>query len=220
MWCKALLCAVIPFFCLDFEQNRNGVLSITCVYCLARRSSNVLITCVCRLVYRESSASRFAFTRQALSLLEKVGVCVTQREPILLVGETGTGKTSLVQYLSEQTGSRLYVINMNQQSDPADLLGGYKPVVISHIVAPIRDEFLELFKKTFSQKQNETFVGKPLSWIAKKFFCPNGRLSNSWVVSICLLQDNLMAGPYLYLYLYLDFPHLPVLLLHLITINQ
>jgi len=30
--------------------------------------------------------------------------CVTHTEPVLLVGETGTGKTSLIQYLAEQTG--------------------------------------------------------------------------------------------------------------------
>jgi midasin len=46
-------------------------------------------------------------------------------EPVLLVGETGTGKTSAVQYLADKTGHHLVVINMNQQSDSADLLGGY-----------------------------------------------------------------------------------------------
>lgn len=44
---------------------------------------------------------------------------------MLLVGETGTGKTAAVQYLAQKTGHHLVVINMNQQSDSADLLGGY-----------------------------------------------------------------------------------------------
>jgi midasin len=50
---------------------------------------------------------------------------VAWKEPVLLVGETGTGKTATVQYLADKTGHRLVVINMNQQSDSADLLGGY-----------------------------------------------------------------------------------------------
>lgn len=47
--------------------------------------------------------SVFAHSRQAASLLEKVAVSVVNKEPVLLVGETGTGKTSVVQYLSELT---------------------------------------------------------------------------------------------------------------------
>lgn len=66
----------------------------------------------------------FAFTRQASALLEGITVAVSNQEPVLLVGETGCGKTSCVQYLAWQTGHQLTVINMNQQSDSSDLLGG------------------------------------------------------------------------------------------------
>lgn len=48
--------------------------------------------------------SSFAFTRQSSSLLEKIGMSINHQEPVLLVGETGTGKTSIVQYLAQQTG--------------------------------------------------------------------------------------------------------------------
>ena len=49
-------------------------------------------------------SSSFAYTRAAVSLLERVAVAVANNEPVLLVGETGTGKTSSVQYLAEQIG--------------------------------------------------------------------------------------------------------------------
>ena len=75
-------------------------------------------------MYFRYTPANFAFTRQAVSLLERIAMCVQNSEPILLVGETGTGKTSSVQYLSQQLGHDLKVINMNQQSDSADLLGG------------------------------------------------------------------------------------------------
>lgn len=67
---------------------------------------------------------RFAQTRPAACLLERVSACVSLQEPILLVGETGTGKTSCLQLLAQHTRHKLVVINMNQQSDSADLLGG------------------------------------------------------------------------------------------------
>jgi len=45
--------------------------------------------------------SQFAFTRPATALLERIAVAIGNNEPLLLVGETGTGKTSAVQYLAE-----------------------------------------------------------------------------------------------------------------------
>ncbi|XP_030875252.1 midasin-like [Leptonychotes weddellii] len=101
----------------------------------------------------------FAPTRPSSVLIEQLAVCVSKGEPVLLVGETGTGKTSTVQYLAHITGHRLRVVNMNQQSDTADLLGGYKPVDHKLIWLPLREAFEELFAQTFSKKQNFTFLG-------------------------------------------------------------
>lgn len=46
----------------------------------------------------------FAATRPSAALLEQLAVCVFKGEPVLLVGETGTGKTSTVQHLAKVTG--------------------------------------------------------------------------------------------------------------------
>ncbi|XP_072355863.1 midasin [Scyliorhinus torazame] len=101
----------------------------------------------------------FSATRPSSLLLEQLAVCLRQREPVLLVGETGTGKTSTVQYLARITGHKLKVVNMNQQSDTADLLGGYKPMDRKLIMLPLRETFEELFIQTYSRKQNITFLG-------------------------------------------------------------
>ncbi|XP_030636974.1 midasin [Chanos chanos] len=101
----------------------------------------------------------FAATRPSSVLLEQLAVCVTKGEPVLLVGETGTGKTSTVQHLASLAGHRLRVVNMNQQSDTADLLGGYKPVDHRLILLPLREAFEDLFSQTYSRKQNLTFLG-------------------------------------------------------------
>ncbi|XP_051265817.1 midasin isoform X2 [Dicentrarchus labrax] len=101
----------------------------------------------------------FAATRPSAVLLEQLAVCISKGEPVLLVGETGTGKTSTVQHLARVTGHRLRVVNMNQQSDTADLLGGYKPVDHKQILLPLREAFEDLFSQTYSRKQNLTFLG-------------------------------------------------------------
>nr|XP_026493936.1 midasin isoform X1 [Vanessa tameamea] len=100
----------------------------------------------------------FSFTRQSACLLEKIACCVTSNEPVLLVGETGTGKTSSIQYLARQTGHKLVVINMNQQSDSADLLGGYKPVDLKYVVRPIKTEYIEMFKGFYNVEKNKKFI--------------------------------------------------------------
>lgn len=100
----------------------------------------------------------FSFTRPASCILERIAVAVQQNEPILLVGETGVGKTSSIQYLSYQTNHKLCVINMNNQSDISDLIGGYKPVDLKFILTPLRVEFENLFCKTYNRIKNEKFL--------------------------------------------------------------
>jgi len=70
-------------------------------------------------------------------------------EPLLLVGETGTGKTTAVQEVANLLGKKLHVLNMNQNTDSADLLGGFKPVDATFLLKPVYERFLNLFKTLF-----------------------------------------------------------------------
>lgn len=109
-------------------------------------------------VEMEVNKTTFSFTRPSACLLERIASCVALKEPVLLVGETGTGKTSTVQYLAKITGHKLTVINMNQQSESTDLLGGYKPIDFKFLIGPIRQEFDILFRSYFIVSQNEQFL--------------------------------------------------------------
>jgi midasin len=110
----------------------------------------------------------YSHTQSSLSLLEAVSRCVQMAEPVLLVGETGVGKTATVSYLASVTGHKLVVMNLSQQTDSIDLLGGYKPVQMVHIVAPLKEEFEELFRATFSLKQNAHFLASVQTCVTKK----------------------------------------------------
>ncbi|KAF5102622.1 hypothetical protein D0Z00_000332 [Geotrichum galactomycetum] len=101
--------------------------------------------------------AKFANTNHSLRLLEQIGVSVSMKEPTLLVGETGTGKTTIVQYLASLLNKNITVINVSQQTESGDLLGGYKPIDTKMIALPLKEEFDTIFESTFSAKKNEKF---------------------------------------------------------------
>lgn len=107
---------------------------------------------------RRQQLQRFAHTNHSLRLLEQIGVATGQSEPTLLVGETGTGKTTVIQHLATLLGKKLVAINLSQQTETGDLLGGFKPVDSRLIAAPLAESFDDLFESTFSLKKNEKFV--------------------------------------------------------------
>ena len=53
--------------------------------------------------------------------------CLQHSEPCLLVGETGTGKTTVCQMAAALRGQRLHIINCNQHTEVSDFLGGFRP---------------------------------------------------------------------------------------------
>ena len=50
----------------------------------------------------------------------------------MLVGGTGCGKTTIVQYLAAVTAHNLYSINCHMHSESADFIGGLRPVRSHH----------------------------------------------------------------------------------------
>jgi midasin len=77
-----------------------------------------------------------------------------------LVGETGTGKTTVVQEVAKILGKKLHVFNMNQNTDSADLLGGFKPVDLKYLLTPIYGRFREMFMLLLnsSTPNNKTYL--------------------------------------------------------------
>jgi MoxR-like ATPase len=106
----------------------------------------------------KSNNSNFAATGSALRIMESIGLCISENEPVLLVGETGGGKTTILQQLARLCGRELIVQNLSLQTDSTDLLGGYRPFEIRHIARLVYQDFVDLFVATFSRKQNADFL--------------------------------------------------------------
>ena len=100
----------------------------------------------------------FAFTKHSLRLLEAIAMCVVVDEPVLLVGETGTGKTTSVQELATILKQTLVVQNISLATDSSDLLGGFRPVTLRQLFRPSYERFIFLFRSTFSQTENSEYL--------------------------------------------------------------
>ena len=57
-----------------------------------------------------------------------MSACIKSKEPVLLVGNTGCGKTTVCQLLSKTTGIPLTILNCHQHTETADMVGGLRPV--------------------------------------------------------------------------------------------
>lgn len=99
----------------------------------------------------------FAVHKPAVCLLSRIATAISLCEPVLLTGETGTGKTSAITYLASLLRCPLISLNLSHQTESSDLLGGFKPVDPRVPASVLHAEFLELFGNTFSRKKNIKF---------------------------------------------------------------
>ena len=61
-------------------------------------------------------------------LLVLVGRALCSKEPLLLVGETGSGKTSACQVYADAVNKHLLSLNCHRNMETADLIGGLRPI--------------------------------------------------------------------------------------------
>lgn len=112
--------------------------------------------------------SRFAQTGHAMRMMERVAVSVANSEPVLLVGETGTGKTTLVQELAGQVRAKLVVVNLSQQTDSSDLIGGFRPLQPADVVIRLLQRFIDLVRRTWQRGNNEDFLDRVVKMARKQ----------------------------------------------------
>ncbi|KAI0389407.1 midasin [Xylariaceae sp. FL0594] len=145
---KQLMEHYLDVYVPQLEDSPNN-LKIGRVTLTKRRHANRVV----------KSKKPFANTSHAKRLLEQIAISVKLREPVLLVGETGIGKTTVVQQLAETLGHKLVAVNLSQQSEVGDLLGGFKPVNARSLAVPLKQEFEDLFNSTgISATKNQKYL--------------------------------------------------------------
>lgn len=75
----------------------------------------------------ESENADLIPTVSTVKNLKKIAISVLLDDPILLIGETGVGKTSLVRHLAYLSKHNFRRFNLNGQTDKTEFIGGYKP---------------------------------------------------------------------------------------------
>ncbi len=61
-------------------------------------------------------------------MMALIGSCLHHSEAVLLVGETGSGKTSVCQAFARTLKKELIILNCHQHTETSDILGGYRPI--------------------------------------------------------------------------------------------
>ena len=70
----------------------------------------------------------FSWTASLARMARLLHEALARKEPALLVGPTGTGKTTAAAVAAQAMGLPLVAVNLHQHTETADLLGGVRPV--------------------------------------------------------------------------------------------
>ncbi|KAJ7625290.1 midasin nuclear AAA ATPase [Mycena polygramma] len=132
----------------------------------------------------------FAMHRPAVLLLSRIATAVSVGEPVLLTGETGTGKTSVVTHLASLLRRPLISLNLSHQTESADLVGGFKPIDARIPGSVLYERFLELFGGTFSRRKNEKFEAEVRKAVGEGKW---KRAVGLWKESTRLARDRIQA---------------------------
>jgi midasin len=103
------------------------------------------------------STRPYAMHRPMANLIARIASAVSLSEPVLLAGETGTGKTSAISHLASMLNRPLISLNLSHQTEASDLVGGFRPMDARVPAAVIQERFLDLFGKTFPRKGNTNY---------------------------------------------------------------
>jgi midasin len=144
----ATLHSRVPEF--DIERDVNGrtvALRVDRTRLIASPGTDIL----------QTNPRPFAMHKPAIRLMGRLVTSISLGEPLLLTGETGTGKTSAVTYLASTLRKPLISLNLSQQTESSDILGGFKPIDARVPGMKLYETFMKLFGSTLSSKKNPKF---------------------------------------------------------------
>jgi len=107
------------------------------------------------LISKKSMYSYNSITKFFSKILNEA---ILNNENILLVGETGVGKTTMIQNLAKIMDTKLNVINLSQSSDSSELFGGFKPVHAKIFLQKYFNRITDIFLYNFNESENKSFL--------------------------------------------------------------
>ncbi len=107
------------------EEVMRVVIDEGVMYRLFEPASSGLLS---RLPFETMPVSKLVWTRAMQRLFGLVAFALAHNEPVLLVGETGCGKTSVCDVIAQAFSQQVIGVNCHQNMETADLLGSQRPV--------------------------------------------------------------------------------------------
>ncbi|KAL8966081.1 MAG: hypothetical protein Q9183_003529, partial [Haloplaca sp. 2 TL-2023] len=142
----------------------------------------------------QSSGSGIVWTKSMRRLYILVTEAIKAREPVLLVGDTGSGKTTVCQVIAAMMKTRLHIVNAHQNMETGDLIGSQRPNRSrASIEARLHKHLLSILSQQLSDEERDTCSLEKLVQMYKTLSMSDvERLSSAIKQSIedCLAQHN------------------------------
>lgn len=152
--CFNFLCSLLnlkPVICTSMLETYQTTLKI---------ENNILKTTRLQvnLPSTRQFSPEFVLTPKTSQLIETILTCVTSGENTLLIGETGCGKTTVIQELSRLFNKKINVFNVSHSTDAFDLFGGYRPIDQEITFRHEIDQIESVLNDFFSIEKNQQFL--------------------------------------------------------------
>ncbi|KAH8085408.1 midasin [Cristinia sonorae] len=177
-----VLAAKIPEFQADKDVN-GGIVSV-------RFGRTRLQAAPATVGFELPPARTFAMHKPATLLMSRIATAVSLNEPLLLTGETGTGKTSVVTHLASLLRKPLISLNLSHQTESSDIVGGFKPIDARVPASELQERFLALFGGTFSRKRNAKFDESVRKAVLESKW---KRAVALWIEAVRMAKDRIQA---------------------------
>jgi midasin len=121
------------------------------------RVGNVAVECNIRSqnYVERGEQDSFHFTTIHAKVMRSMVAAQIHKEPVLLVGSTGSGKTSLVQKFASLMNQNISVYNFNDQSESCDLIGRIVQQDLSSLIGNFNETLTNLIQETTLMKESQ-----------------------------------------------------------------
>ena len=147
-------------FNFNFDSFNNVIFNLEEKYTFNNSEYNYIKTFEGNKIFYDEipKGDFYSYNTNSKFYIKLINESIINNNNILLVGETGVGKTRMIQNLAKLMNNKLNVINMSQSSDEGDLLGGFKPVSTKNFLKKYFDKILNILNNNFNAEKNQIFI--------------------------------------------------------------